>query len=1671
MMDFNGDGYPDVSQVNSIQYTAPNGGLQQGIVQHGLNAATFAGRSNSFTVGGVNPQSFAKNFLSVVSSNIISNAASTIGLGVSFSSNTVTNDDEVPSNWMDMNGDGLPDKVYDNGFVALNLGYKFAPAEYWVTSAIEQNRSENTNSGAGFSLVNGSFQAGFSLQKSNSTCNTSYVDVNGDGLVDKLTISSSILTVQLNMGNGFGPSIVWSGLNSIRNSTSVGQSVNAAFTIAFQIPIPFLPLKFCINPSVNGGDGVSREYNQISDIDGDGFPDVLFSVNDGNLIVQRSTIGRTNMLRSVQCPMGKSFSMDYERMGNTYAMPQSKWVLKNVEVIDGFSGDGVDTMRMRFSYTGGNYNRDEREFYGFSQIKTQQLNTAASNAVYRSTVKQFLNNTYYNKGLQVSEWLEDATGKKFTQTDNIYQIRPVVDSVKFPALVKTTKLFYEGNPTPGVGTYTDFDYDALGNVTKINDFGNGSQQDILMATVTYHDNNPLYIKSVPASIEISDAGGVVRKRTTVINGQGDITEIKLYLDNSSAATYNMEYDVYGNLSKILRPANYKGQRMWYAYNYDSQVNTYVTNVTDAFGYSSSSLYDYRFGELLGTTSIQGQPMKYTLDNIGRLIQITGPYEIAAGKAYTIAFEYFPDAAVPYAVTHHYDPEHNGDINTITFMDGLGRVLQIKKQASIFKAKNQPDDLKMIVSGKTIYDAFGRSLQSFFPSTENIGAGNTTFSPIAGGVSSTTTYDVLDRKTKTVLADGATTTMAYTIAGNLFSEMETDPLNNKRETLTDVKGRKVTVNVFGGPAGTITTKYQYNAMSELLRVLDVNNNAITYTYDNLGRQLSIDHPDAGLTSIEYDLANNMVTKITPQIKKEIPNGGAIRYLYDFERLTDIDYPRQYQNKVTYEYGKAGMGNRTGRLTLQKDATGGQEYFYGPLGEITKTIRTVLVNRVFYTTYVSEQEYDTWNRVKKMVYPDGEVVRYAYNKGGTLNSMSGYKAGQNYSYVKQLGYDEFEQRLYLKYGNGTETYYKYDSLRRRLINLKAFTDTGRNFMNNQYMYDAVSNVLDITNNIQVQQGGLGGPAKHTYSYDNLYRLKQASGIHTSADQKVSTYSLSMTYDNLYNIVRKQMQFDDPKNSYNNAYVYGGTAPHQATQIGDTNTRYRYDLNGNLVSHGSVQNFWDEDNRLIAVLDNEKMSRYTYDASGERVVKSSGPIRGTWVNGASAGFISHDSNYTVYVSPYLVARRTGFTKHYYIESQRITTKLGIGRFNNISFAMPPITAGGVDYIKRLAQIERDRYNYYASLGISPGPPTNKYFYGLPYNNGIAAPVIVDSTASSIPPGWPGNTTPPPTGPPVFISPIPSNDSVKAGYGFVAVGFFYEQNQYFYHPDHLGSTAYVSNVFGDICQHQEYAAFGETFVDEHRKTPYLFNGKEKDEETGLYYYGARYYDAKTSVWLSVDPLLDEPSQIEKSPYAYTWCNPIKYTDPDGKFLDVVVDVGFIAYDIGKLAHDKITTGKTNSEDWLALGADVGAAVIPGVTGAGMAVRGAKAAERATEAVRAVDKANDIGKATSKAEQLAKNKAAGQLGEARVKKELQGELQKGETLLEQPTFKLDNGKKARPDFAIMDKNGNVSRTVDAKTGNAKLTANQKYFQENGGVLTGKKYPEYNGARAQPKTLEQRRVE
>ncbi|GHT35579.1 hypothetical protein FACS189434_13610 [Bacteroidia bacterium] len=303
---------------------------------------------------------------------------------------------------------------------------------------------------------------------------------------------------------------------------------------------------------------------------------------------------------------------------------------------------------------------------------------------------------------------------------------------------------------------------------------------------------------------------------------------------------------------------------------------------------------------------------------------------------------------------------------------------------------------------------------------------------------------------------------------------------------------------------------------------------------------------------------------------------------------------------------------------------------------------------------------------------------------------------------------------------------------------------------------------------------------------------------------------------------------------------------------NRQYSYDQNGNLIYINTTQAsktdttdrvgerrlLWDEENRLRAINDNGFVSNYWYDAAGERVIKESGYGEGIFVNGTFSGGTTATDKFTAYVSPYLVVSKGyDYTKHIYIGSQRIVSKLvdfanygSDPRGTGISKAGADTDNAAVDYDKKytnsLAQI-KETYRIFA----------------LPYNG-------TDNNDYMS-----GTGTPPP----------PPAETL-------------EKYQYFYHSDHLGSTSLITDLDGNVAQHVEYVPFGEVFIEERNNkwnTSYLFNGKELDEETGLYYYGARYLDPRTSVWISGDPLQEKYPGV--SSYAYCANNPIGFRDPTG--------------------------------------------------------------------------------------------------------------------------------------------------------------------------------------------------
>jgi RHS repeat-associated protein len=171
----------------------------------------------------------------------------------------------------------------------------------------------------------------------------------------------------------------------------------------------------------------------------------------------------------------------------------------------------------------------------------------------------------------------------------------------------------------------------------------------------------------------------------------------------------------------------------------------------------------------------------------------------------------------------------------------------------------------------------------------------------------------------------------------------------------------------------------------------------------------------------------------------------------------------------------------------------------------------------------------------------------------------------------------------------------------------------------------------------------------------------------------------------------------------------------------------------------------------------------------------------------------------------------------------------------------------------------------------------------------------------------------------------------------------------DHLGSASLATNAAGSKVADQRYLPYGATrVVTGTMPTDYQFTSQRLDSGTGLYYYGARYYDAALGRFVSADsivPSAGKPQALNR--YSYALNNPARYRDPTGHWFETAWDLLNIGWDFYEAQQDP---------SFLNVGAllvDVGAAMLPVVPGgAGLLLRGGKTAKVAAEAASHADDA-----------------------------------------------------------------------------------------------------------------------
>ena len=372
------------------------------------------------------------------------------------------------------------------------------------------------------------------------------------------------------------------------------------------------------------------------------------------------------------------------------------------------------------------------------------------------------------------------------------------------------------------------------------------------------------------------------------------------------------------------------------------------------------------------------------------------------------------------------------------------------------------------------------------------------------------------------------------------------------------------------------------------------------------------------------------------------------------------------------------------------------------------------------------------------------------------------------------------------------------------------------------------------------------------------------------------------------------------YVNTYRYGSNGnPYALNSIVDTKNgityKFHWDSKGNMIAQDDdktrIQRYlcWTEDNRLQAVKDNEMGAYYNYDASGERNLKLTGGTINITQNGQSIYAPVLDQQ-TLYASALVTVNDRGYTKHYFEEGKRICSKIGSGELKNISNLSTLI------------------YNRPPQGVTLPGTDTNslKYRYGNEIEAQRQGVLKTYEECIHIHPFVKNKD--------LFKTTIlPYSKKVNSG-----------EPVFYYHSDHIGSASYISDSSGIQTQQLVYLPFGEDWVDKKYnnpqfQTPYKFNGKEKDEETGYNNFGARYYTDWASIWLSVDPMSDKYPHLTS--YNYCANNPVMLVDPDGRMAskpsthidqDGNVVAVFNDGDNGVYQHGRNADGSTVTESQL---------------------------------------------------------------------------------------------------------------------------------------------------------------
>jgi RHS repeat-associated protein len=704
-----------------------------------------------------------------------------------------------------------------------------------------------------------------------------------------------------------------------------------------------------------------------------------------------------------------------------------------------------------------------------------------------------------------------------------------------------------------------------------------------------------------------------------------------------------------------------------------------------------------------------------------------------------------------------------------------------------------------------------------------------------GKGHTTTYGYNGQgdRTSEKDAEGHETKWTYNAAHELIST--TTPSGETTTIERDANGNVESISRPGPEEATQTTSFEHDEDGQLESLTDPLGRTWTYGYNSQGDRVSEADPLGNTQTLGYDKDSRLTSLVTPRGNEE--GAEAAEFTTTIERD-----PQGRPLKATDPLG--------GSVEYDYDANGNLEAKTNANGHTTK------------------YAYNANNQQIKVEKPNGAVLETEYDgEGGVTTQTDGNEKtttyirnalGQPVEVVDPLGrktVEEFDAAGNLKAvidPAERKTSYVYDKAG-RLIEVDysdpATSDTGLE-------YDANGNVTKM----------IDGTGESTFLYDELGRLTEAEDGHGDA------------IDYSYDLAEQLTGLVYPNGkSISRTFDKAGRLATVTDWLAGTTT-FAYDANSNLeavifpIASGNVDEYtYDNANRMSAAKFTsgpEALASLSYvrDAAGQIEEEAVSGLPGSAevlygydenerlieAGEASFGYDAADNltkapgTTNTYDAAAQLETGTGITYTYNQLGQRTKATPEAGSATSYEYDQ----AGNLISVQRPAEGEVPAisqtfaYDGAGLLASKTSSLATKYFA---WDNSGSLPLLLDDGENSYIYG--------PNGLPI--------EQVSS-----------EEKPTYLHHDQLGSTRMLTNGAGEETGAFTFTPFGALEANSGTATtPMGFAGQYTDEQSGLQYLRARFYDPGTAQFLSRDPLVG----ITQAPYGYANGNPLHFTDPTG--------------------------------------------------------------------------------------------------------------------------------------------------------------------------------------------------